>query len=187
MSRFTMTLAVGAASAVAAIAAVALPAAGADSKTPRRQAQPAPASFSAFVSCLRSHGLTDAPADPAALKPWLRARQDANPDGVKAAMLACDNKVLDDKRAAVKGPDFQQLVSCVRAHGIDAPSDPDAFKRWVAATEASDRDTLDRVMGACKMELGPGPDGPVKPANCGEDAQPADKAPQPDATTKPGI
>ena len=40
MSRFTMTLAAAAASAVAAIAAVALPAVGADSKTPRKQAKP---------------------------------------------------------------------------------------------------------------------------------------------------
>jgi hypothetical protein len=186
MSRFTMTLAVGAASAVAAIAAVALPALAADSKTPRRQAQPAPASFSAFVSCLRSHGLTNAPADPAALKPWLRARQDANPDGVKAAMLACDDKAPDEKRAAVNGPDFQQLVACVRAHGLDAPTAPDAFKRWVAEKEASDRDTLYRVVGACKMDLGPGPDGPAKPGGCGNDVRPADKAAKPDSS-KPGI
>jgi hypothetical protein len=186
MSRFTMTLAAAAVSAVAAIAAVALPAVGAGApKSHRSQAAPG-GDVAALASCLRSHGLADAPTDPDALKPWLVDRHASDPDAVKAAMQACGAKAPDEKRSVVAGPDFQSLVACVRAHGLDAPDAPDAFKRWVAEQEASNRDTLHRVMGACKMDLGPGPDGPAKPGSCGGDVPPADKAPKPDIA-KPGI
>jgi hypothetical protein len=188
MSRFTMALAAAATSAVAAIAAVALPAAGAGPKPSRQQAQP-DAAFTTFVSCLRSHGLAAAPDDPAQLKPWLAARETSDPDAVKAAMAACDDKLpdgkhgADEKRVVVRGPDIQQLIACVRSHGLDAPTAPDAFKRWLGQKDASDPGALSRVMGACKMELAPGPpDGAGKPGTCGPDApRPADDA------AKPGI
>ena len=98
MSRFTMTLAAAATSAVAAIAAVALPAVGADSKTPRKQAKP-DGDFAAFVACLRSHGLADAPADPAQLKPWLAAGKTSDPTPSKAAMEACNDTAARTRSA----------------------------------------------------------------------------------------
>ena len=172
-----MTLAAAATSAVAAIAAVALPAVGADSKTPRKQAKP-DGDFTAFVTCLRSHGLAEAPADPAQLKPWLGAREGSDPDSVKAAMAACDDK-LPDQRHEVRGPDIEKIIACVRSHGLDAPAAPDAFKRWMAAKAASDPDALDNVLRACKMELGPGK-GVEKPGSCGDDApKPADGVAKP--------
>lgn len=175
MSRFTMTLAAAATSAVAAIAAVALPAVGADSKTPRQQAKP-DGDFAAFVACLRSHGLADAPADPIALKPWLGAREASDSGTVEAALKAC-NDTVPDKREVVKGPDMKQLVACVRDHGLDAPTAPDAFKRWVAEKETNDPGALDAVMRACKMSLDPGPSkGPGKPGACVNDVRPADQA-----------
>jgi hypothetical protein len=179
MSRFTMTLAAAATAAVAAIAAVALPAVGADSKTPRRQAEPAPASFNAFVSCLRSHGLADAPADPAALKPWLGAKEASEPDTVKAAMVACDDKA--PKRAGtVEGPDVKDVIACVRGHGVDAPTEPDAFKRWLSDSAGSS--AVDAVLRDCKMRLAPGPaDGAGKPGGCATDGPPADGSAKPDA------
>jgi hypothetical protein len=180
MSRFTMTLAVAAASAVAAIAAVALPALGADSHTPRRQAEPAPASFSAFVSCLRSHGLADAPADPAALKPWLGAQQASDRDTVNAAMAACDDKVAPKPTGEAQGPDVEDVIACVRDHGIDAPTEPDAFKRWLKGSE--DSSAVDAALRDCKMKLAPGPsEGPGKPGGCVKDARPADEGAKPDA------
>jgi hypothetical protein len=195
MSRFTMTMAVAAASAVAAIAAVALPALGADSKTPRRQAEPAPASFSAFVSCLRSHGLADAPADPVALKPWLGAKEASDRDTVKAAMQACDEKVSPKPAGGAEGPDVKDVVACVRGHGVDAPTEPDAFKRWLE--DSADSSAVDAALRDCKMSLAPGPsEGQAKPGGCGDDVAPADKAPKPDIskpdiskpdTSKPGI
>ena len=175
MSRFTMTLAAAATSAVAAIAAVALPAVGADSKTPRKQAKP-DGDFAAFVACLRSHGLADAPADPFALKPWLAAREGSDSATVAAALKVC-NDTVPDKREVVKGPDMKELVACVRDHGLDAPTAPDAFKRWVADKEANDPGALDAVMRACKMSLDPGPSkGPGKPGACVNDVRPADDA-----------
>jgi hypothetical protein len=181
MSRFTMTLAAAATSAVAAIAVVALPAVGADSKTPRRQAKP-DGDFAAFVSCLHSHGLADAPTDPVELKSWLGAREASDPDAVKAAMAACDDKVQDEKRAVVRGPDIQELIACVRSHGLDAPTAPEAFKRWLAEKDASDPGALSRVVGACKMALAPGP---AKPGDCGADAPPAaEKAAKPDTSNR---
>jgi hypothetical protein len=184
MSRFTMTLAAAATSAVAAIAAVALPAVGADApKHARSQAAPA-GDFAAFVSCLHSHGLAEAPSDPQALKPWLLARHTADPDGVKAAMLACDNKAPDEKRAVAKGPDVQELSACLRAHGLDAPTAPDAFKRWLKGT--ADPSAVDAALRDCKMSLAPAPSqGPGKPGACGGDVGPAGKAAKPEAA-KPG-
>jgi hypothetical protein len=180
MSRFTMTLAVAAASAVAAIAAVALPALGADSKTPRRQAKPAPASFSAFVSCLRSHGLPGAPADPATLKPWLGAKQASDRDTVNPAMGACDAKVAPKAVGGHEGPDVNDVIACVRGHGVDAPTEPDAFKRWLQ--DSADSSAVDAVLRDCKMRLAPSPpEGSVKPGGCGPDAKPADGAAKPDA------
>jgi hypothetical protein len=180
MSRFTMTLAVAAASAVVAIAAVALPALGADSKTPRRQAEPTPPGFSAFVSCLRSHGLADAPADPAALKPWLGAREASDRDTVKAAMAACDDKVPPKPVGGAEGPDVKDVIACVRGHGVDAPTEPDAFKRWLE--DSADSSAVDAVLRDCKMRLAPGPaEGPVKPGGCVNDARPTDGSAKPDA------
>jgi hypothetical protein len=190
MSRFTMTLAAAAASAVAAIAAVALPAVGADSKTPRRQAEPGSAAFGAFVSCLRSHGLADAPADPAALKPWLGAKQASDRDTVNAAMAACDDKLPPKPAGVAQGPDVEDVIACVRDHGIDAPSEPDAFKRWLK--DAADTVAADGALRDCKMKLAPGPsDSPGKPGGCVKDVRPADEAAKPGAAkqgaAEPGI
>jgi hypothetical protein len=180
MSRFTMTLAMAATSAVAAIAAVALPALGADSKTPRRQAEPGSAAFSAFVSCLRSHGLADAPADPMALKPWLGAKEASEGDTVRAAMAACDDRLPPKHVGVAAGPDLKDVVACVRGHGIDAPTEPDAFKRWLK--ESADSTAVDAVLRDCKMSLVPGPsEGPAKPGGCAKDVRPADGAAKPDA------
>jgi hypothetical protein len=175
MSRLTMTLAAAAVSAVAAIAAVALPAVGADSKTPRRQAEPGAAAFGAFVACLRSHGLADAPADPVALKPWLAARETADPGSVKPAMAACDDKLPAKGPDVARGPDIEKVIACVRAHGLDAPAEPDAFKRWLQ--HAADSSAVDAALRDCKMSLAPGSsEGPAKPGACGGDVRPSDDA-----------
>jgi hypothetical protein len=187
MSRFTMTLAAAATSAVAAIAVVALPAVGADSKTTRKQAKP-DGDFAAFVSCLRSHGLAGAPSDdPVELKPWLGAREASDPGSVKAAMAACDDKLPAERPVVARGPDIEKVIACVRAHGLDAPTAPDAFKRWVADKEASDPGALDAALGACKLSLDPGK-GVAKPGACGDDVRPADEVAKrgTDAVAKPG-
>ena len=61
-----------------------------------------------------------------------------------------------------EGPAPEDLIACVRGHGIDAPTDPDAFKRWLKGT--ADTSAVDAALRDCKMSLGPGPSqGPVKP------------------------
>jgi hypothetical protein len=49
---------------------------------------------------------------------------------------------------------------------------PYAFKRWLAAKEASDREALYRVMGACKLSLDPGSlTAAAKPGSCDADVR----------------
>ena len=160
-----------AASALAAAAIVALPAVGDDSNP-----NPSPA---ALAACLRSHGLDGAPDDPVALKTWIGERQAQDPDGVKRAMIACeeyqtggpDKPKVEEKRRSLSDADVAKIVACIRANGLDAPSDPVALKGWLAQEEQSHPDDVARVMPKCKMQLDPMPppkDG--KPADCGGDA-----------------
>jgi hypothetical protein len=164
MSRFMMTLAAAAAAAVAAIAAVALPAIG-DSGTPRPSAG-TDADFAEFVACLRANGLPGAPAAPEDLKPWLAARHTSDPQATEAAERAC--KVRMAKSVAGNGPNVEEFVACLRSHGVDAPTAPDALKRWLARQPPSD------VMRQCKLELDPGPKpgDPGKPGGCGDEVKP---------------
>jgi hypothetical protein len=172
MSRLTITLTAAAASALVAAATVALPALGDDPPNASTDA-------AALAACLRSHGLAGAPDDPLALKPWIAQRQEQDPDGVKKAMMACQQfqtpapdgpKPKLDKPRELSGPDVQELVACMRANGLDAPSDPAALKRWLQQKEASDPDAIKRVLPTCKMQLDPAAAKAAKPGICGDDA-----------------
>jgi hypothetical protein len=166
MSRFTMTLAAAAAAAVAAIAAVALPAIG-DPGTARPRAG-TDADFAKFVACLRANGLADAPTAPEELKPWLAAKEASDPQATEAAERTCKAQLA--KPGAGAGPSVEDFVACLRSHGVDAPTAPDAFKRWLARQQPSD------VLRQCKLALDPGPKpgDPGKPGACGDDAKPPD-------------
>jgi hypothetical protein len=192
MNRFTMTLTAAAASAVVAGAIVALPAIGDDSNN-------GPSNVAALAACLRSHGLDGAPDDPAALKPWIAQRASQDPLAVKQAMNACqqyqtggpDKPKVEEKREATAA-EVQKLVACLRANGLDAPSDPAALKRWFGQKEAGDHSATDRIMLKCKMQLDPEAGDkagkPGGPAGCGDDAgpKPTEPATKPDApATKP--
>ena len=191
MSRLTITLTAAAASALAAAAIVALPAIGQDSGNPGKDAK-----FEQFVACLRSHGLDGAPSNPDTLKPWLidPAR---DPATVNAAMRACeppDTKPAFERKRDLTGPDVQKLVACMGANGLDAPSDPDALKRWLAQEESSDPAAIKRVVPTCKMQLDPGAAKAAKPGVCGDPGadkpadgadMPAEPAQKPDAVATP--
>lgn len=186
MSRLTITLVAAAASALVAAGTVALPAIGDDSGDPGPDKD---AHFAQFVDCLHAHGLAGAPNDPMALKPWLAARESADPGSVRDALDACQpadaNKRRFDKPRELSTADVQKLVDCMHANGLDAPSDPDALKRWLAQEERSHPDAVERVVPKCKMQLDPNPppkDG--KPADCGGDAAgPAEPATKPEQST----
>ena len=178
MSRFTQTLIAAAAAAVAAIAVVALPAIG-DSGGKKPPAKPD--DVSAFAACLAQHGLPGAPTTGEALKPWVARKEAADPQATHAALDACKRAVPD---GSAPGPSIEDIVKCVQNHGVDAPTAPDAFKRWVGEQEQAGNDAVDKALRACKMELAPQgakPDvGPGKPGDpgkqggdCGGDVAPA--------------
>jgi hypothetical protein len=188
MSRLTITLTAAAASALVAAATVALPALGDDSDN-------GPSNVAALAACLRSHGLDGAPSAPEDLKPWIAQRQTQDPDGVKAAMNACqqyqtggpDKVKVEEKREATAA-EMQKLVACLHDNGLDAPSDPAALKRWFGQKEAGDQSATDRIMLKCKMQLGPpAGDKAGKPGVCGDDAgaKPTEPATKPDAVPEP--
>jgi hypothetical protein len=188
MNRFTMTLTAAAASAVVAGAIVALPAIGDDSgPSPAKPAH----DVAAFAACLSDHGLPGAPTTPEALKPWLGAKEASDPVAVKTALHACQPPgPKPDRRQQLTGPDVQKLVACMRANGLDAPSDPAAFKRWFQQKSASDPDAIKRVAPTCKMQLDPAAAKAAKPGVCGDDAaKSGGEVPKPGATkpeeTKP--
>ena len=95
-------------------------------------------------------------------------------------MLACDDKVPPKPVGVAEGPDVKDVIACVRGHGVDAPTEPDAFKRWLK--DSADSSAVDAVLRDCKMSLAPAPsEGPVKPGGCGNDVRPADGGAKPDA------
>jgi hypothetical protein len=187
MNRFTMTLTAAAASAVVAGAIVALPAIGDDSgPSPAKPAD----DVAAFAACLGDHGLPGAPTTAVALKEWLGAKEASDPVAAKKAMKACQPADAKPERRELAGPDVQKLVECMRANGLDAPSDPVALKRWLQQKEASDPDAIKRVIPTCKMQLDPAAPKAAKPGVCGDDAaKSGGEVPKPEATkpeeTKP--
>jgi hypothetical protein len=173
MSRFTMTLAAAAAAAIAAIAAVALPAIG--DSGPARPRAGTDADFAKFVACLRANGLAEAPTAPEELKPWMAAKHASDPQATEAAERACKAQLADHGGDA--GPSVEDFVACLRSHGVDAPTDPAEFKRWMARQPPSD------VLRQCKAELDPGPKtgDPGKPGACDDEAKPSDGKAEPPA------
>jgi hypothetical protein len=167
MSRFKTTLIAAAAAAIAAIAVVALPAIG---DTGGKGTETNNPDVSAFAACLARHGLEGAPTTGRELKEWLASKEGLDPRNVKTAIAACQSSAPDNGGPA--GPDVQAMITCVRSHGIDAPTAPDDFKRWVGEQQrAGVSKALDDALIACKMALAPDAKAPVpaKP-DCGAPA-----------------
>jgi hypothetical protein len=181
MYRFTMTLTAAAASALVAGATVALPALGDDSGP--SPAKPVDNDVSAFAACLSDHGLPGAPTTAYELKQWLGAKEVSDPAAAKQAMKACQPPDSKSERRHVTAVDAQKLVACLRANGLDAPSDPAALKPWLKQKEASEPDTIKRAMIACKTQLAPAAAKGAKPGVCGDDAaKSGGEAAKPDET-----
>jgi hypothetical protein len=176
MSRLKMTLLAAAAAALVATAVVALPAIGASGTNGAE-----PGDLSALASCLAAHGLPGAPTTGPELKVWL-GDEARDPDRVGAAMAACQQDVPD---GGAPGPDVQALISCMRSHGIDAPTAPDEFKQWMSEQQqAGASKALQNALVACKSALPPAakPGGSGAP-DCGAPAEkpgpPTDKPKRP--------
>jgi hypothetical protein len=168
MNRFMISLTAAAASALVAGATVALPAIGDDSGP--SPAKPVDNDVSAFAACLSDHGLPGAPTTAYELKQWLGAKQASDPVAAKKAMTACEPADSKPERRQVTPVEAQKLAACLRANGLDAPSDPAALKPWLQQKEASEPDTVKRAMITCKMQLAPGGAEGAKPGVCGDDA-----------------
>ena len=176
MSRFKTTLIAAAAAAIAALAVVALPAIGDAGSNGSQKDNP---DVSALAECLAAHGLTGAPTTGRELKMWLASKEGADATGVKQALAACDRSVPD---LGAAGPDVQAMITCVRSHGLAAPTAPDDFKRWVGEQQRSK--ALEDALSACKMALAPAakpgaPAGPDCGAPAGNAAPPADRPKRP--------
>lgn len=179
MNRFTMTLLAAAAAAVVATAVVVLPAIG-DSGTKGTGKDPDVSDLSA---CLARHGLPGAPTTGLELKQWLAGKQNQDPRAVQAALDACQPS---GHAASPSGPEAARMSACLRSHGLDAPTAPADFKRWVGEQQQADRSkALDDALGACKMALAPqGKAGDAGKSDRGEttDKAPAAKPETPDDT-----
>ena len=179
MSRFMTTLIAAATAAIAAVAVVALPATG-DSGTNGTRSDTS--GVSAPAACLAAHGLAGAPTTGPELKAWLADKTRTDPDRVGPAMDACQSSVPD---GGAPGPEAQAMISCVRSHGIDAPTAPGDFKRWIGEQQqAGASKALQNALIACKSALAPATKAPApaKPdcgAPAGTGAPPAHKPKQP--------
>jgi hypothetical protein len=181
MRPFTKTvLAAAAAAALAAATVVALPAIG-DSGTTGTDQRP---DAIGLAACLAKHGLPGAPTTAAELKPWL-AGQD--PRVIGPAIDACKSSTPEE---SAPGPDPATIIACVRSHGIDAPTAPPDFKRWLLGEQKQTgrSKALDDALIACKIALAPQDkaDNAGKP-DCGTptDKRPATKPATPGDTKRP--
>jgi hypothetical protein len=177
MSRIYVMLGTAAASALATAAIVALPAIG-DESGNKRGGVDSDGDIAELVSCLRAQGL-DAPSAFEEFKPWLARQETRDPDATKAAELACKAQLPKVHKPATTIPD--EFISCVRAHGLDAPTRPAAFDRWVKRMEETNPDALDTILPECKRAIDPGP----KPGGCAA-APPEEKAAAVDARKRAG-
>jgi hypothetical protein len=156
MKLLSVLAATAAAAAVAAV--LTLPAGANQASRPDPKA-------AAISACLRSHGATDVPsgADALALKQWIAAHPD------DPAVGTC----LPQSQAPAG------LMDCLRAHGLNPPSNLMELKPWMAQQDGTDAGRT--ALRACGVDMtppdkGPAPDcgggGRAKPAN------PADKQPE---------
>jgi hypothetical protein len=170
--------AVSSALVTALVVAIASPASNGGSPAGNGGKEP---NVDAFISCVRSHDLADAPTDPMAFKPWIGARLEKGDEAVKRALQACEPAGTVEKPAP---KDDAELRSCLQSHGAQISGDgPLAIKQWVSR-HMDDPNTRD-ALKAC--DIGGPPDkaivgecaGKVTPAPGDERAkQPAPAAAQ---------
>jgi hypothetical protein len=126
-----VVLATAAAAAVAA--ALTLPA-GADDASPDAD----------FVTCLRAHhARVPAGTRGAAIKTWVLAHDDA---AVERAATTC-------KREVAGGPAPEQLVACLRDHGLTQPATIEDLKPWIVRQLETDAGKA--ALGACHFDTRP--------------------------------
>jgi hypothetical protein len=158
MSRFTMVLAAAVATAMLVIAASALDAVGAD---PPAKASAEDALIGKLADCLRGRGVAVPALDGAALDRWLQTHRVPDADGraCKEALAPLGTEVREAPSNGVK-----ELSSCLRAQGLDVPTDPVTLKEWIGHQRS--RTALD-ALKKCGLVMKPDPGSDEKPPPCG--------------------
>jgi hypothetical protein len=173
MKRLASIIAATAAAAAVA-AAISLPA-GADS----RARASASDELATFTSCLRAHGVAiPAGLEPVALKLWMRDHEDSA--GFQTAVNACDPKPGGPTKAP--GPAPEELVACLREHGLTAPATIDELKPWMA--QQGDAGAGKAALSACGVDSRPVDKAPGNGGGCAGD-KPADAARAKSSRAKP--
>jgi hypothetical protein len=133
-----------------------------------------------LISCLRAHGLADAPADPAAFKRWIGERLSKHGDEtVKRALKACEPEATVEKPAFT---DDTQLRTCLERQGVEITGHGIlAIKRWV--NEHMDDRAAQDAMKACR--IGGTPPGEAIGEPCGAKVKPAPRDDPVKATRTP--
>ncbi|HEX5621325.1 MAG TPA: hypothetical protein VFX51_23065 [Solirubrobacteraceae bacterium] len=177
MTRFTMVLAAAVATAMLVIATSALDAVGAD---PPAKASAEDTLIGKLADCLRGRGVAVPALDGAALDRWLQTHRLPDADGraCKTALAPRGTEVREAPSESVK-----ELSACLRAQGLDVPTDPVALKDWLGHQRG--RTTLD-AMKTCGLVMKPDPGLERKPAPCGvEPAKGSDGAKAPPPSSSP--
>jgi hypothetical protein len=162
-----MALAAAVATAMLVIGVSALDAVGADPPTK------SPDDLTArLAACLRDRGAAIPALTGTALDHWLQTHRLPDSD-VRACKTAVAPRGPDEREAPSKS--VEELSSCLRAHGLDVPTDPLTLKQWIG--DQRTRAALD-ALKKCGLAMKPDPG---KPAPCGAAPPDSPKAPRPDA------
>src|SRR5262245_24208669 len=152
MGRVRMALAAAVASALAVAAVAALDAVGAD----KVAAADDPAA--AFADCMRDHGAAIPNLGGVALERWLKTHP--LPDATARTCKVAIAPPIDKRVAAA---DARRLAACLRARGLNPPTEPIALKQWIGAHRGA---AVDHALEDCGV--GPAP-------ACGDKDDPAVK------------
>jgi hypothetical protein len=140
MRQVRMTLAAAVATAMVVVAVAALDAVGADKVFAGSDPT------MAIADCLRDHGVAVPNLTGDELARWLETHELP-----EATARACKQAIAPQ---LAKQPGEQELVACLRAHGLTPPTDPTALKRWIGEQGGT---AAIRALKQCG--LGPQPSG----------------------------
>jgi hypothetical protein len=150
MRRFTMVLAAAVATAMLVIAVSALAAVGA--APPAKSADDLTARL---ADCLRDRGVAVPALTGDALDRWLQSHRIPDAEG-----RACKEAVAPPETREAPSMGVKQLSDCLRAQGLDVPTDPVALKQWIGRQRGA---AAQGAIAKCGVALKPEP----APKPCG--------------------
>jgi hypothetical protein len=122
MGRLRMTLAAAVITGMVVVAVAALDAVGADKVNANDGLA------MQFATCLRDRGVAVPNLGVAELDRWFATHRLP-----EATARACKTAVAPPYKARAATADAEKLAACLRAHGLQPPTDPVALKEWIGA------------------------------------------------------